>query len=353
MRRAAAARLAKPRPLLLIALLLLLVGCAPRSKNTVLLREGVDARLITRVNQGLFLTTVRIGDREAGPFLIDTGADRIYLDSELAKSLNLSFWAETIHPETKQKFKWGTVPSIEVGPLTFQNTDVAVVDLSAVTPIFGERVAGLLGHPFFAQAVVEIDYPTGAITCFDPKTYRLPQGDWVPLTFQDGRPVIAARLDGNLDGQFLLDTGNNSAVLFHGDFVQKHALLDHRVTSRRTMVRADGRYEALTGKLAWFEFAGQRFEQPSVDFDPPDAPARHPRGLAGTIGRGFLGRFTIVFNYPESKIAFLLKPAHAAAYRDHSAAFRDKKDYLPETAHMWRLSRSGPIDRGSAASGIG
>jgi predicted aspartyl protease len=353
MRRAAAARLAKPRPLLLVTLLLLLVGCAPRSKNTVLLREGVDARLVTRVNQGLFLTTVRIGDREAGPFLIDTGADRIYLDSELAKSLNLSFWAETIHSETKQKFKWGTVPSIEVGPLTFQNTDVAVVDLSVVTPMLGERVAGLLGHPFFAQAVVEIDYPTGAIACFDPKTYRLPQGGWAPLTIQRGRPVIAARVDGNLEGQFLLDTGSNSAVLFHADFIQKHALLDHRVTSRRTMVRADGRYEALTGKLGWFEFAGHRFEQPIVDFDLSNTPASLPSGIAGTIGRGFLRRFTVVFNYPESRIAFLLKPTHATAYRDRSAAYRDKKDHSPEKDHIWRLSRSGPIDRGSAASGTG
>jgi hypothetical protein len=246
--RAATTCLAKSQVLPLFALLLVLAGCSTLSRNTVLIRGSVDARLVTRVKAGLFLTTVRIGEREAGPFLIDTGSQSLYLDSELARSLNPSFWGEGDNPQVKQKVKWGTLDSLEVGPMTLQHTDVAVMDLSTPSTPLGERLAGILGHPFFAQAIVEVDYPAGSIACFDPKTYRLPQGEWLPLTFEAGRPIIPARIEGNIDGQFILDTGSNFAVLFYPDFVQKHGLLD--------------KLEGLTTSIDGFTLAGGAQDAP-------------------------------------------------------------------------------------------
>ena len=303
--RAAIARLVRFGRWHLVALLLVLAACATLSKNLVLFRPSGDARLVTRVKEGLFLATVRIGDREASPFLIDTGATAITLDAELAKALHLSFWREVDIPEFKQKLKWGTVPSLEVGPLIFQNPDVAVLDLSSPVSLLGERFAGLLGYPFFARVVVEIDYPAGSVACFDPTTYRLPRGEWMPLSFQAGVPVLAARLDGNIGGQFQLDTGSNFTVLFSPEFVQRHALLEHRETRPYTTVRVDGPHEVRRARIAWFELAGRRFEQPLVTFAPADMHRSFPKGIAGVIGGSVLREFTVVFNYPESKIALL------------------------------------------------
>ena len=303
--RVATARLIRSGRWCLIVLLLVLAGCAALSKNTVLLRASGEARLATRVKKGLFLTTVRIGDREAGPFLIDSGANAIVLDAELAKTVQLSAWREVDDPEYKQKVKWATVASLEVGPMTFQNTDVVVMDFSTSIPVLGERAAGLLGRPFFAQVVVEVDYPARSIACFDPATYRLPRGEWVPLTFQAGRPIVAARLDGNIAGQFLVDTGSNQTVLFYPEFAQHYALLDHRETRPHTLLGVDRPHEVPSARIAGFELAGRRFEQPLVSFAPADMHKSFPTGIAGEIGGGILREFTIVFNYPESKIALL------------------------------------------------
>jgi hypothetical protein len=60
-------------------------------------------------------------------------------------------------------------------------------------------------------------------------------------------------------------------------------------------------------KIAWFELAGRRFEQPIVQVAPSQLPKAGLEGVAGIIGRGFLRRFTVVFNYPESRIALLLQ----------------------------------------------
>jgi hypothetical protein len=259
----------------------------------------------------------RIGDREVGPFVIDTGASDLFFDVELAKSLKLSFWGEDEDPDIKQKIKFSTVASFEVGPLTLQNTRVVVIDLSSMTALLGERLAGVLGYPFFAKPVIEVDYPKTSISCFDPKHYRLPRGAWQPLTLKRDTsyvrdhyfvPTLTARLEGHVEGLFLLDTGSGSTVRFLPDFVQKHALLDNRAVRQAKSFRVSGESEELAGKLAWFDLAGYRFKEPTVRFMLPNTPQpKRPEGLAGIIGQGLMRAFIVVFNYPESKIAFLRK----------------------------------------------
>jgi hypothetical protein len=292
-----------------------LAGCATLGRENVVINGSADAELTTTVKKGLFVTKAHIGDREVGPFVIDTAASDLFFDVELAKALNLSFWGENEDPETKQKIKFSTVASFAVGPMTLQNTRVVVMDLSSVTDAFGERLAGVLGYPFFAKAVIEVDYPKKSISCFDPQNYRLPRGAWQPLTLKShpshGRnpyalPTLTARLEGNVEGLFLLDTGSTSTVGFLPDFVQKHALLDNRDVSKAKRFRVSGVYEELAGKIAWFELAGHRFEKPTVRFMLSNTPGTwRPEGLAGIIGQGFMRAFIVVFNYPESKIAFL------------------------------------------------
>jgi hypothetical protein len=307
MRPAVTPRRGLARPLSLCALVVSLVACATLSRNTVVINERADARLAITVTQGLFTTTARIGPREAGPFVIDSGADHLYLDSELAKTLNPASWGAHDSAGRQPKVKWGELATFVVGPLTLQHTVVGVMDLSAASAAFGARFAGLLGYPFFANAVVEVDYPQRSIACFAPKTYRLPRGHWQPLTPMGNLPTLTARLEGHIEGRFLVDTGNTSTVFFFPAFTQTHALLHHRDVQRvkQTSVRGDA--DTLAGRIAWFEFAGHRFEQPLVQFALPNSPHAAPTRLAGVIGRGFLQGFIVVFNYPESKIALLPK----------------------------------------------
>jgi hypothetical protein len=219
--------------------------------------------------------------------------------------------------------------------MTLQNTRVAVVDFSSLTSAFGERLAGLLGYPFFAKAVIEVNYPQQSISCFDPQHYRLPRGEWQPLTLKTNRwekpnqdtetvidtwrrfsqvrnqyflPTVTARFEGDVEGLFLVDTGSTSTVHFLADFVQKHHLLDDRDTSKAKRLGVSGEAEIFRGKIAWFELAGHRFEEPTVGFRLPNTSESWlPEELAGIIGQGLMREFIVVFNYPESKIAFWRK----------------------------------------------
>jgi hypothetical protein len=303
-----ATRLGMFRLAFLCCFTLLLTGCSTLGREKVVINEPADAELTTTVKRDLFFTRARIGGREAGPFLIDTGVSDLFFDVELAKALNLSLWGKNVHRETKQQIKFGTVASLEIGPMVLQNTRVAVLNFSSLTPVFGERLAGLLGYPFFAKAVIEVNYPKQSISCFDPKHYRLPWGEWQPLTLKSNRPALTARFEGNRDGLFMLDTGSTATVHFFPGFIEKHALLDHRDVSKATRSRVSGAYELLVGEIAWFELAGRRFEKPTVGFRLPNRPeSEGTEGFAGVIGHGFMREFIVVFNYPESKVA-LLRP---------------------------------------------
>jgi Aspartyl protease len=303
-----ATRLGMFRLAFLCCFTLLLTGCSTLGREKVVINEPADAELTTTVKRDLFFTRARIGGREAGPFLIDTGVSDLFFDVELAKALNLSLWGKNVHRETKQQIKFGTVASLEIGPMVLQNTRVAVLNFSSLTPAFGERLAGLLGYPFFAKAVIEVNYPKQSISCFDPQHYRLPRGEWQPLTLKSNRPALTARFEGNRDGLFMLDTGSTATVHFFPGFIEKHALLDHRDVSKATRSRVSGAYELLVGEIAWFELAGRRFEKPTVGFRLPNRPeSEGTEGFAGVIGHGFMREFIVVFNYPESKVA-LLRP---------------------------------------------
>jgi hypothetical protein len=304
MATATAPGLVASRLLLLAAFLLWLVGCVP-PRNVVLFRNDVNTRLATRHYDGLFFTQVHIGDREVGPFLIDSGAGSLFLDSELGKTLDIPLSGEGDEPRMKQPYKWGTLASLSVGPMTLQNTGVTILDLSALTDILGERLGGLLGAPFFAQAIVEIDYPAGSITVFDPKSYRLPRGEWLPVTVRSNRPLVPARLEGDIEGEFLVDTGSTHSVIFHPGFIRKHGLLENRETRPQKTQRVEGLYETLAGEIAWFELGGHRFEQPTVTFARADMTDVYTDRVAGIIGERFLRHFVVVLNYPEGKIALL------------------------------------------------
>jgi hypothetical protein len=115
-------------------LLPLLLGvCLVRGGDTVTFDARVSSQLATTVRSGLFLATVRIDGQAFGPFLIDTGAEDVVFDIDLASKVSLSRL-----PYYSKGAK--TVRELEVGPITLNNSRVLPWDLSRVTQ-------GLRGAP--------------------------------------------------------------------------------------------------------------------------------------------------------------------------------------------------------------
>ena len=292
--------------LMSLMMLLLLGGCLVRGTDTVRSDDPANALLATTVRHGLFLTTVQIGGREAGPFLIDSGSNQLVLDAALAETLPLRVQATTYYTDARQTVRFATAGDLAVGPILLRDPKVMVMDLSHVTHGFGERLAGVLGFPFFAEAVVEIDYVRQSVSCFDPARYRLPGGAWQSLLMRDERPGVRGRLEGGMEGVFLLDTGSNIAVGLFPHFLRAHPGIEIRNVRPHRNLGIGGERDVLTGQIAWFEVGGRRLERPWVDFEKPDAPnPRDATWFDGVVGEGALRDLMVVFNYAARTVAFL------------------------------------------------
>ena len=295
-------------------LLLLLGGCVAPWAASVVVDPRADARVRTTQRQALFLTTVRIGGRDAGPFVIDTGAANLVLDTELARTLGLRAAQVVYDRGMRQTVQFTTLAApLTVGPVTLRNTPVLVVDLGSPSSALGQRLVGALGGPLFAGAIVEFDYGAGAVSCYAPGSYPLAEAEWRPLIVREGQAAVIARLDGHAEGEFLLDTGSNTTATLSTAFVHRHAKLEFRdIRPARSFVIAGQRAE-FEGTIRSLELGGRRFDAPRVHFQRSEddqgttasgGPVPTHR-FDGLIGNGLMRHFVVVFNYPAGKIAFL------------------------------------------------
>lgn len=81
-------------------------------------------------------------------------------------------------------------------------------------------------------------------------------------------------------------------------------VLDGRKTVSNTVSSSGGDYREQSGWLEWFELAGYKFEEPKVAFRIAGV-GYEAEGVDGVVGRQFLQRFTVVFDYGKRRIAFI------------------------------------------------
>ena len=161
---------------------------------------------------------------------------------------------------------------------------------------------GTLGYDLFARAVVEWADRGGRVRICDPAAYRLPSGaEWQRLEHIDSTPAFPGVAEGH-SGLFQIDTGNAGTVDFAKPFHERNNLLRSRTTRQVQVLGSGGNFAVEFGKLADFKFAGQDYRDIEVSFRTGGVSRE---GSAGTIGRDVLERFTLVFDYPHQRLAFL------------------------------------------------
>jgi predicted aspartyl protease len=165
-----------------------------------------------------------------GRFIIDTGADSIYLDDRFADRVN----ATTRKGMSEGYSLYGEVPThvrnvstIGIGGATLHNALVFSQDFRRdnYRGLDWEGYDGLLGFDLFAAAIVKLDVYDSKITVLDP-TDDLSNQTGLPLLvdISEGIPIIPMVLNKTVAVGSMLDTGNPGVVIFGKDFAKKHGL---------------------------------------------------------------------------------------------------------------------------------
>ncbi|HEU0100477.1 MAG TPA: retropepsin-like aspartic protease [Allosphingosinicella sp.] len=244
-------------------------------------------------------------DVRSGWWHLDSGADASIIDESVAEALHMEVIGT--HRSAGADGKpvegtWRRAKSLTVGRLRIENAVFRAMDLSGNNAPAGERRMGTLGYDLFARAVVEWGDRGRRVRICDPAGYRLPRGaSWQRLEHIDSTPAFRGVAEGH-SGLFQIDTGNAGTVDFAKPFHERNALLRNRPTRQVQVLGSGGSFAVEVGRLADFKFAGQDYRDLEVAFRTGGVSRE---GSAGTIGRDVLERFTLVFDYPHQRLAFL------------------------------------------------
>lgn len=248
-----------------------------------------------------------IDGKEVGWFHFDTGADAMMIDNKIADALKMPIIGESEAVAADGNVRKVTVrrgKTFQLGRVTIKNPIYIADDLSKMNAPPGEKRAGFCGYPLMARVVAEVTGGGAGISLFDPSVYLLKKGIWQDLSIINYTPSFTAYLEGNRTGLFMLDTGHSSTVDINSNFSKEQGLLAGRKTVEETVSSSGGDLKNMRGSLEWFELAGYRFKNPGAYFRVAGT-GYEAEGVAGIVGREFMKPFTIVFNYPERRIAFI------------------------------------------------
>jgi PDZ domain len=190
-----------------------------------------------------------------------------------------------------------------------------------VLPVVGKRDFGLqmgipyygtLGADFFNRLVVVVNYLRQTVQLYDPASFTYSgTGKTFPLTFAGSTPLIRAKFEvsghKSLEANFEVNTALDPAIVFSSAYTEARRFSSVRFkTVASSYPDLDGGAKIFLGRLKLFQLGPYVVEDPVAAFSQSSPAKGSDPNLAGTIGAGFLRRFTVVFDLPHQRM--ILEP---------------------------------------------
>jgi len=235
-------------------------------------------------------------------FLLDTGAQSVLLDSSVAKAAGLQ---ELGALEVRGASRSGglhvlNLPRIDIGVAHLDDLVATSIDLRGAMG-GAARIDGILGFPFFASSLVEMDFAHHTMRFGVPGSF-VPRGQRVPLDLDRGLVEAVFRLDHSVDAPFIVDTGNSGELLLYRPFIAMHPGI---VPFSRLMVAnygIGGAAPTYRSSLDELLLGDVPLYHQVADVVLAEKGAFADRVDAGNVGLGILKNFIVTFDLPNSAL---------------------------------------------------
>ena len=289
------------------------------------------------LNSNHIYIPVSIGDSKPMSFILDTGAGSPVLETEVAKELGLKTVGKIEGRgvgEGTQEINLLSLPSIRLGDLVIDSTSAMTISLQALSKYEGMPDDGILGYDIFSKFVVKVDYENQKLTLYDPSSFQYTgKGQILPITLEENSPHVKAKIDGEYEGNFVVDTGARTSLVLHTPFVQKSGLLAK--TGKKLEVFSGigigGKAPGKVTRVKSIEIGNFNIPAPVTTLSSSEKGAFASQKLDGNIGGGILKKFTVIFDYPGQRM--ILEP---------NANFSSEDDY--DMSGLW-LTKEGDTTR--------
>ena len=243
-------------------------------------------------------------------FLIDSGSGNVLLDTRVAKDAGLG---EQGALEVRGAVRSGGMhvahlPRLTIGTAALDDLLVSTIDLGPATG--NMRIDGILGYPFFASSLVQLDFAHHVMR-FGPPGSFVPGGDRIDLDTDREIPEAVFRINGNVDAPFIVDTGNSGEVLLYAPFVDAHPRVAPAVgAGASSYVGIGGADRTYSTRLAEFRLGSTTIPGQSADVIIAKNGAFADRVDAGNVGLGVLRKFVVTFDFANHAM-YLERPGGA------------------------------------------
>ncbi len=245
-------------------------------------------------------------------FVLDTGAAGIVLDSRVARAAGLS---EQGVLEVRGANRTGgmhvlALPRLEIGSAHLDDLTALSLDLRGAGAGVAQ-IKGILGVPFFAESLVELDFAHQTMRFGEPGSF-VPRGTRVALDLDRGLIEASVQIDRTLTVPFMIDTGNSGELLLYHPFVVAHPGIVPPNGKKTAMSGIGGTMPAYRAALGQLMLGDAAFYQTPADVVTADKGAFADRTDAGNIGLAILKNFIVTFDL-----------SHDAMYLQKGASFDD------------------------------
>jgi predicted aspartyl protease len=275
---------------------------------------AASVRLPARVDDwGRVIVRMTVNGRGLD-FQLDSGADGIVLDRDVARELGLRThgrWSSTVAGTfiTSRAI----IPKAEIGPVVMNDLVVKALPFSYENDL-RTRVVGLLGFDFIAGCVVKIDYEHGTVDAIDATSFVPPaDGMILDAVLDDQVPVVGMVVNKAVGEHFIFDTGADDVVLFSG-FAKKHpeAVDDHsphkNVSRSFNLVQASGvggKLDMRPVVLAEMQLANVHYRDYLTMVMLGNQPAFEGEDQDGLIGAVLIRAFDVYLDYGNSRVVLV------------------------------------------------
>jgi predicted aspartyl protease len=257
----------------------------------------------------IILVKCKINDsKETYDFVVDTGG-RTFIDKTLANELQL----KQVGPQAK-------INTLSIGGNAFENVFVFTqFDFKQIMRTFGIVINGMIGSDFLDDYTVIIDYRNKRlILSRDTESLageKTEGGKEYFFKFAkhpiNNSPLIKCKLDGEIETEAMIDTGQPFALVLPLSFLDKTGALKQKDTlkAKGVIVRwpstklPDNYLSRITSLEA------DRLRMNNLVTLYAELPAMLSVAL---LGKDFLSQFLVKINYPRNEILLLPEPAGKA-----------------------------------------
>jgi len=274
-------------------------------RSRVLLGSGVQV-LPLEERGGHYYVRVKVNGKPY-IFLIDTGAQSLLLDSHVAKELAIP---EEGSLEVRGTARGGGLHTVHIA--SFSVGDLHLDDIVASSLDIGGSAAGalrfdgILGYPFFAAALVELDFGKKSMRVGAPGSFT-PRGERVPIELDRAIPEATLGVNGHYRAPFIIDTGSSSDVLLFRWFVDLHPGVVPFTAQQGLNYGLGGATSAYRSSLDELTIGSTPMYHRYTDVMLANQGAFADRSDAGNVGLGVLRNFVLTLD--ESNLALFIERA--------------------------------------------